>query len=888
MKKTTVLIIFLFILLVLTTRIVIAQSATDLSERFKITRQSLEWLEEEGISSDVLEKLKGTQDHGITDEKEFLKLLKVTIGQEQSVINQSLILKHANLSVCEYKETRNPIPINLKTKKPYTSDERNQEPFAEASISKDKIQHCLEAKTYIKNHHIIFEDYRDAWQELAKETGDYAIPLLIEGGVFHANTPYDYAGTWDRKDDTGGIRLGEFRDPTITDTSKLTAEERKTFGIEEKDKPIALIRPEFQWKRVFIDSEVSMVIGSSEDTRSSKSPSPFIFSNITSFAGASFAGATTSFAGASFAGATTSFAGASFAGATTSFRGASFAGERVYFYRASFTGTTTDFGRVSFAGATTDFGRVSFAGATTSFAGASFAGATTSFRGASFVGEGVYFYGASFSGETTSFRGASFVGEKISFDQSYFSGKITSFRSASFAGEITDFRGASFAGEITDFQRTLFKDNTDFRDVIVTDTLRFDNSSWGRRVDFRGMSVKDLHWNSKDHPSNVKGVFDFREALIGSTTFKEVRFQDLVDFSRTTFGQYKVDLVEFLEVLELINIDFDPSQTHVLAAEPTPHVHFENNTFDNEADFLHVKFYSPAMFINNRFRRTLDLTGATFEAQNARLCLSFNRINRLVLEPESLGTPAGLSPLRQWVSLRTDPLQSSRIRQIAPSACPSINTPEKTINDRTVEPLDDIYKTLGRSFREANDQAGVNEAWYLETVAKRDNESGIEAWLSWFFFDLPSRYTVDVWRTVWISILLMVCFYILYLMEFVVCDVLIRPWRWLQKKPPREPREVLTLGHPERHRAFRLRIFEPIHRRIEEKDKRDYVPWRDAATLSVRAFLKIGLGTVYPNTRLLKCLTTVEWVLGAYMLIHFILAVKNNLPFVLPFLGVVH
>jgi hypothetical protein len=33
--------------------------------------------------------------------------------------------------------------------------------------------------------------------------------------------------------------------------------------------------------------------------------------------------------------------------------------------------------------------------------------------------------------------------------------------------------------------------------------------------------------------------------------------------------------------------------------------------------------------------------------------------------------------------------------------------------------------------------------------------------------------------------------------------------------------------------------------------------------------------------------TSIEWALGVYMLIHFILAVKNNLPFILPFLGVV-
>src|SRR5215467_8148596 len=62
-------------------------------------------------------------------------------------------------SMCARNERMNP-----KTNKPYTSDERNQEPFAGASISKEHIKQCLRAEQTIKNHHILFEDYRDAWQ----------------------------------------------------------------------------------------------------------------------------------------------------------------------------------------------------------------------------------------------------------------------------------------------------------------------------------------------------------------------------------------------------------------------------------------------------------------------------------------------------------------------------------------------------------------------------------------------------------------------------------------------------------------------------------------------------------------------------------------------------
>jgi hypothetical protein len=48
-------------------------------------------------------------------------------------------------SVCEYKETRQHVPINPQTNQPYTPEERNQGPFARASITKKQIQDCLRA-----------------------------------------------------------------------------------------------------------------------------------------------------------------------------------------------------------------------------------------------------------------------------------------------------------------------------------------------------------------------------------------------------------------------------------------------------------------------------------------------------------------------------------------------------------------------------------------------------------------------------------------------------------------------------------------------------------------------------------------------------------------------
>ena len=79
----------------------------------------------------------------------------------------------ADTPICTYQETRQNVPINPKTNKPYTPEQRNHEPFGGASISKEDIKHCLRAEKSIMNHHIVFEDYRAAWQELAQGTGKY-------------------------------------------------------------------------------------------------------------------------------------------------------------------------------------------------------------------------------------------------------------------------------------------------------------------------------------------------------------------------------------------------------------------------------------------------------------------------------------------------------------------------------------------------------------------------------------------------------------------------------------------------------------------------------------------------------------------------------------------
>jgi hypothetical protein len=392
------------------------------------------------------------------------------------------------------------------------------------------------------------------------------------------------------------------------------------------------------------------------------------------------------------------------------------------------------------------------------------------------------------------------------------------------------------------------------------------------------MSVKELQWDSTDKPTDVKGVVDLREAQIGSATVKEVRFQDLVDFSRMTIGQYG---------------DYGPpteaqwkEQQAFWASRPL--MHFENNTFEHEADFLHVKLHGPVRLIRNRFRSTLDLTGTTFEAQHSRLpnppavkphlCLSYNRIHRLVFESKHLD--------------RVKSVETPECQQPADS----VNASDRL--NQSSEPLPSLYKSLEKAFSDANDRKGVNEAWYLGVATERvqtdrDNHtvgSMIWAKASWLFGDVPSRYAVDIKRTVLVSAGISAVFAVVYLCYFLIFDAVVERWYLVNKKAYTrldKTRVVMIPAASERQRAFRLRLFESMHRK-QEQHSRGIQPFRDAIALSVRAFTKLGMGTIYPNERVLKWLTSLEWALGIFMLIHFILAMKNNLPFILPFLGVVN
>src|SRR5207237_56083 len=152
---------------------------------------------------------------------------------------------------------------------------------------------------------------------------------------------------------------------------------------------------------------------------------------------------------------------------------------------------------------------------------------------------------------------------------------IANFSSTIF-NNMADFISTTF-NKKADFSEATFKGNADFRGMGVEEMLIFDKMTWEGRVDLRGMSTKELRWDSTQKPSEVKGVVDLREATIGSAIFNEVHFQDVVDFSRTSFC---------LEIFgPLTKGQLEVGQRSL--CHPSTLVHLENNTFEKEADFLH-------------------------------------------------------------------------------------------------------------------------------------------------------------------------------------------------------------------------------------------------------------------------------------------------------------
>ena len=584
------------------------------------------------------------------------------------------------------------------------------------------------------------------------------------------------------------------------------------------------------------------------------------------FDGVTFAeGAKVSFAGGIFD-AEAGFGGIIFPGPTTFQKavfnmGASFQ-KAVFNQQADFEGVQfgqhADFGGVTFAEGVAAFFPGSVFGGAASFALARFTGPTqfqdaqfklgASFQNASFSQQ-AYFERAQFR-QHAEFDDVIFAeGAKVSFARSVFDGWAV-FGGARFTGaarfqRVQFNKGASFWQAVFSqqaiFEGASFVGDSSFREAEIKGALRLVDTTWGGRGDFRRSIIANLDWDSENRPSTVKGVFDAQGAVLRSMTIKDVHFSDLADFSGATFVKARRGTLD--------------------------NVLFENVIFERSADFLRTRFLADAIFLRNRFRGLLDFTGAPF-AKHARLCLLDNRIGQLNMEREHLNrTPP-------WQFSRK-PLEESRFRTVKATTFKTVTTyscAEPNQSNGNHEHLPKIYRSIEASFRSANDRWGENEAWYLGVVASRKTQGRVWNAVSRVFLDFPSRYGIDYVRALMVSAVLVLFFWALYWLYFRFV---------LPKKRQRSPCIKLA-APPEQRRALRFRPFERVFHRKRRKT-RPLRPLQDALFLSWRAFLKLGLGSSYPPV--LAWLVYVQWVLGMYMLIHFLFVLKNTLPIALPFIG---
>ena len=547
--------------------------------------------------------------------------------------------------------------------------------------------------------------------------------------------------------------------------------------------------------------------------------------------------------------------------------------------QASFAGAQfrqdADFDDVTFAEGT----QVSFAGSIfdveVAFGGITFPGPTsfenTQFNMGAFFENTQFNMGASFKkaefDQQASFAGAQFRQDADFDDVTFAEGTQVSFAGSIFDVEVA-FGGITFPGPASfqdaqfnmgasfqkaefyqqaNFENAAFGGDLSFRDAEIQGNLRLVDATWEGRADFRESIIAELDWDSENRPSTVKGVFDAREAHLKSLTIKDVYFSDLADFSGAIFGK--------------------------AASATEDNILFENVIFERAADFLRADFQADAIFVNNRFRGLLDFTNAKFAA-HTRFCLFDNRISRLLMDRKHLSTTQAWHLFPKLSANRL--LEESRFRAVKvttsgeaaqPYACAELNQ-----LGGNHEHLQKIYGSIESSFRSANDRWGENEAWYLGTVANR--KAGNYLWnvVHVAFLDIPSRYGIDYVRALAVSAGWVLFFWAVYWLYFRF--VFVKTCQYLP--------HIMLAAPPEQRRALRFRPFERLfHPTVREK--RPLHPWQDALFLSCRAFFKLGLGSSYPPV--LACLVYFEWVVGMYMLIHFLFVLKNTLPIALPFLS---
>ncbi len=207
--------------------------------RFKITEQSLERLQSEGIPRPVLDRLRRAIDQNVMEENAFLETLKTALGEAPAAQYRSLILKHSNNLEVSLERRRHVVRRMLAER--YLTPEQAQLAVEEPvqtnpnykSINKSPyfVEHV---RRYLEKTYSAKQLYQDGWE--VHTTLDMSLQRIAERAVRHgveeADKRHGYQRPFRRLALTGDeavdqrlieqVTLPPDSDPTVRNGETLT------------------------------------------------------------------------------------------------------------------------------------------------------------------------------------------------------------------------------------------------------------------------------------------------------------------------------------------------------------------------------------------------------------------------------------------------------------------------------------------------------------------------------------------------------------------------------------------------------------------------------------------------------------------------------------------
>ncbi len=642
----------------------------------------------------------------------------------------------------------------------------------------------------------------------------------------------------------GGLDLSTLPRVSIDDLplpKEWSEKEREGFGKKRKGNTFHIVYESIE----IINSEIKKSQPEEEKSLSINAPSSFFY-NTVNFSGTTFRGKAIFY--------DTTFGG------EVDFSRAAFS-EETSFFKATFSGWTF-FSEATFIKKAT-FIEATFCGEA-NFSKATFSGEAV-FSKTTFSKKILFFSGATFS-KGADFSEVTFSG-KTDFSKAIFSGwtgflwaafnEWADFSETTFGREedfdcVADFLGTTFSGEAyfseaifsgrTYFTRATFHELAYFQGSRVNN-LFLDATLFTKFADFREMTIGKIDYRCGS-TAIVKGRIDFRNSRISEALFRDIIFENDVDFSDVKFG-------------------ISPKKGKTGGKLATV---FRSVTFESDANFIRTEFHSDTAFERIKFKGDANFTDIGFKdfkhGDTKKFALSYLTFKHLLLSIDDL------PDIQHWV--RDD---KDRIRSFVDV---EDNKSNKT-GEQNLQPLTKVLYSLEEVFHSQNNLSDANKAYYYRKLVEHEDArlmKRVDIWseMEWFFWGLPCNYA-----TSWVRIV--VCcggFYLAFVILYS-CRTGGKLTRTYQ-------------GEDE----FRLRLFVLPIKYLFDESEGDFVPneyfeegwgkFTSAIKFSMVIFFKIG----YIDTKIsgkifridAKWFVWAEWVIGYWLLTALLVTLSNTLPIV--------